>query len=52
MARVLVTRPLPEGGLDPLLAAGHELIGLEEVGGDLAALAPGFDAILLSLIHI
>ena len=26
MARVLVTRQLPEGGLDPLIAAGHELV--------------------------
>ncbi len=26
MARVLVTRRLPEGGLDPLLAAGHEIV--------------------------
>jgi glyoxylate reductase len=26
VARVLVTRELPDGGLDPLLAAGHELV--------------------------
>ena len=26
MARVLVTRHLPDGGLDPLVAAGHELV--------------------------
>ncbi|MET0420578.1 MAG: D-glycerate dehydrogenase [Acidimicrobiia bacterium] len=26
MARVLVTRRLPDGGLDPLLAAGHEIV--------------------------
>ena len=26
MARVLVTRQLPDGGLDPLLAAGHEIV--------------------------
>ena len=26
VARVLVTRQLPEGGLDPLVAAGHELV--------------------------
>ncbi|HLM18713.1 MAG TPA: D-glycerate dehydrogenase [Acidimicrobiia bacterium] len=26
MARVLVARQLPEGGLDPLMAAGHELL--------------------------
>jgi glyoxylate reductase len=49
VARVLVTRPLPEGGLDPLLAAGHEVIGLAEAGGDLAARAPEFDAILCLL---
>jgi hypothetical protein len=49
VARVLVTRPLPEGGLDPLLDAGHEMTGLEEAGGELASLAPGFDAILCLL---
>jgi len=27
VARVLVTRRLPEGGLDPLVDAGHELVG-------------------------
>ena len=26
MARVLVTRQLPDGGLDPLAAAGHEIV--------------------------
>jgi len=26
LARVLVTRQLPDGGLDPLLAAGHEIV--------------------------
>src|SRR5436190_1169997 len=26
LARVLVTRRLPEGGLDPLMAAGHEIV--------------------------
>ena len=26
MARILVTRRLPDGGVDPLLAAGHELV--------------------------
>ena len=26
MARVLVTRRLPDGGLDPLVAAGHEIV--------------------------
>jgi glyoxylate reductase len=29
VARVLVTRELPEGGLDPLLAAGHQLVQRE-----------------------
>jgi glyoxylate reductase len=27
MARILVTRRLPEGSLDPVLAAGHEIVG-------------------------
>ena len=27
MARVLVTRRLPDGGTDPLVAAGHEIVG-------------------------
>ena len=27
MARVLVTRRLPDGGMEPLLAAGHEVVG-------------------------
>jgi glyoxylate reductase len=27
LARVLVTRRLPDGGLDPLAAAGHEIVG-------------------------
>ena len=26
MARILVTRQLPDGGLDPLVAAGHEVV--------------------------
>ncbi len=30
MARVLVTRPLTEGGTDPLLAAGHEVVMRED----------------------
>ena len=37
MARVLVTRELPAGGLDPLVAAGHELVrrdGDEPYGHD------------------
>jgi glyoxylate reductase len=43
MGRVLVTRPLVEGGTDPLLAAGHEIVapdvppdehGLAELAGE------------------
>ena len=30
MARVLVTRRLPDGGIDPLVAAGHEIIGRDD----------------------
>ncbi len=30
MARVLVTRRLPDGGTDPLLAAGHEIVGRDD----------------------
>jgi len=36
VARVLVTRPLTEGGTDPLLEAGHEIVER----GDGAALSP------------
>jgi glyoxylate reductase len=49
-ARVLVTRQLPAGGLDPLLAAGHELVqrdGDEPYTPDeLVALAGEFDALV------
>jgi glyoxylate reductase len=53
MGDVLVTRHLPEGGLDPLVQAGHRLVqnttddryGTEE----LANLAPDFDGILCLL---
>jgi glyoxylate reductase len=37
VARVLVTRPLTEGGTDPLVDAGHEVVMLR---GDGAALSP------------
>ena len=30
MARVLVTRRLPDGGLDPLVAAGHEIVARDD----------------------
>ena len=50
MARVLVTRRLPPGGLDPLTEAGHQLV---EPDGDrsfthdeLVARVPGADAIV------
>ena len=36
MARVLVTRPLTEGGTDPLIAAGHEIV----IRGDGTPLTP------------
>jgi glyoxylate reductase len=50
VSRVLVTRQLPAGGLDPLVAAGHELV--QRAGDDpytadeLAALAGEVDAIV------
>jgi glyoxylate reductase len=50
---VLVTRQLPAGGLDPLVAAGHELVvrdGDEPYTADeLLALAPEVDAIVCVL---
>lgn len=53
MPRVLVTRQLPEGGLDPLVAAGHELVqraGDEPYTADeLTALAGAVDAIVCIL---
>ena len=53
VARVLVTRALPEGGLDPLLAAGHELV--QRPGDDpyppaaLAAAVADVDAVVCIL---
>ena len=53
MARVLITRRLPEGGLDPLLAAGHEVVPNDEdrpyATADLAAAAREVDAIVCLL---
>jgi glyoxylate reductase len=53
VARVLVTRPLIEGGTDPLFEAGHEVIeggdGAARSDGDLAGLAPEFDGIVCHL---
>jgi glyoxylate reductase len=53
MPRVLVTRRLPDGGLDPLIDAGHELIEREPdtplTHDELVALAPTVDAIVCLL---
>ena len=53
MARVLVTRQLPEGGLDPLLQAGHDLVVRpDDVAyghAELVALARQVDAIVCLL---
>ena len=53
MGRVLVTQRLPEGGTDPLLAAGHEVVGATGddpwSASDLAAQAGDFDAIVCLL---
>ena len=53
MGRVLVTRPLTEGGIDPLLEAGHEIV-LHDNGSslspdELARLAAEFDGIVCHL---
>ena len=52
MARVLVTRRLPEGGLDPLLAAGHEVVTNDDdrpyTTAALATAAREVDAIVYS----
>ncbi len=53
MARVLVTRPLIEGGTDPLFAAGLEVVERGDAAAlspeELVALAPGFDGIVCHL---
>lgn len=54
MARILVTRRLPDGGLDPLVDAGHELIGphhddVPYTHAELVALAGEVDAIVCIL---
>jgi len=49
LARVLVTRRLPPGGLDPLTEAGHELVEPEAerfTQNEIVALAPDVDAIV------
>ena len=53
MSRVLVTRPLTEGGTDPLRQAGHEIVepgaAAPLAPGDLARMAPEFDGIVCHL---
>jgi glyoxylate reductase len=51
VARVLVTRPLTEGGTDPLVDAGHEIVMPVDppAADELAALAPQFDGIVCHL---
>ncbi len=53
MSRVLVTRPLTEGGTDPLLQAGIEIVEPDVSAplapGDLARLAPDFDGMVCHL---
>lgn len=53
MGRVLVTRHLPEGGLDPLVAGGHtvEVRDVDDpyTTAELAAMAAGYDGILCHL---
>jgi glyoxylate reductase len=54
LGRVLVTRKLPDGGLDPLVAAGHELVGPPADDeplrpGELAERAAEVDAIVCVL---
>ena len=54
MARVLVTRPLTEGGTDPLLEAGHEVVMLRQDGSslspdELVQAAPEYDGIVCHL---
>ena len=53
MARVLVTRPLIEGGTDPLFDAGLEVVERTDAAplspDELVGLAPGFDGIVCHL---
>jgi glyoxylate reductase len=53
LARVLVTRRLPAGGLDPLVAAGHELVQRDDdlpvTHDELVRIAPEVDAIVCLL---
>ncbi len=49
MARVLITSPVPEGGIDPLVASGHQLVAPDGAAPDLVALASDVDAVLCML---
>ena len=51
MGRVLVTRPLTEGGTDPLVHDGHEIVipPTPLAASDLVSLAPDFDGIVSHL---
>jgi glyoxylate reductase len=49
VARVLLTRPVPEGGIDPILAAGHQLVVPDGPDPDLAAAVSDVDAVLCML---
>jgi glyoxylate reductase len=53
VARVLVTRRLTEGGTDPLVAAGHEIVTIPDdvplTPAELVERAPGYDGIVCLL---
>ncbi len=49
MARVLVTRPLPGGWTDPLIAAGHEIVEIGDPDAELAELVGDVDGMLCML---
>ena len=52
VARVLVTRPLPDGWLDPLAAAGHEAVVLGDgplTHGELVGAIDGYDALVCTI---
>jgi len=51
VSRVLVTRPLTDGGTDPLVEAGHEIVAPDDplTADELARLAPEFDGIVCHL---
>ena len=51
MGRVLVTRPLTEGGTDPLIDAGHEIVtpATSPTPAELVSLAAQFDGIVCHL---